>query len=195
MVADSRIQAHLESGEVAAYLDGVLAPPDRSRIEAHLAACDLCRGEVADVAGLLRARPRRLAWTLPVGVAAAAAVVLLLVWPRTGERPAESLASREPMVTTTVAPVVIAPRGATTAATARLVWTTVPGAERYRLAVYDDTGTVLWETRTSDTTALFPANIRLHQGASYFWKVEAQTGWDRWVSSDLVPFSIRPVRP
>jgi anti-sigma factor RsiW len=195
MEADSRVQAHLESGEVAAYLDGALEPSDLSRVEAHLATCDRCRTEVTEVARLLYERPRRQAWHVPIGVAAAAAVVLLLVWPRPGERPALSPGYREPVVTTTVAPVVIAPRGAIVAAAPRLVWTRVPGAYRYRLAVFDDTGTVLWETQTSDTSALVPGSIRLHQGASYYWKVEAQTGWDRWVTSDLVAFSLRPPRP
>jgi hypothetical protein len=192
MEAESRVQAHLASGEVAAYLDGALPPSDQSRVEAHLAACDMCRTEVTEVAGLLRARPRRQAWYVPIGVAAAAAVALLLVWPRPGEQPVVSPGYREPVVTATVAPVVVAPRGVIIGTAPRLIWTGVPGAYCYRLAVFDGTGTVLWETQMSDTSAVLPESIRLREGASYYWKVEAQTGWNRWVASDLVPFSLRP---
>jgi len=54
---------------------------------------------------------------------------------------------------------------------------------------------VLWETQTSDTVTLFPGSLRFQAGASYHWKVKAQTSWNRWVSSDLVEFSIGPKRP
>jgi hypothetical protein len=194
MEAEDRVLGHLESGEVAAYLDRTLPPSDQSRIEEHIADCDVCRAELVEVARLLRTQPRRRGWYMPIGVAAAAAAVLLLVWPRPMEEPAVSPRYREPVVTTTVAPSVIAPRGASIAAP-RFVWTEVPRADRYRLAVFDGTGRVVWETETRDTTAVLPGSIRLREGASYFWKVEAQTGWNRWVGSDLVQFSLGRTRP
>jgi anti-sigma factor RsiW len=194
MGAEQPPQGHLESGEVAAYLDGALPRSGRSRIEAHVAVCEECRRELIEVGRLLRTRPHRHRWYLPVGVAAAAAaVVLLAVWPRPAGRPAEP-GYREPAVTSTVAPVVVAPRGVT-AAVPRLVWTAVPHADRYRLAVFDDTGRVVWETETGDTSVPRPDSIPLQQGARYFWKVEARTGWQRWVGSELVGFSLGPPRP
>ena len=54
---------------------------------------------------------------------------------------------------------------------------------------------VLWETQTSGTATLLPSSLRFQPGASYHWKVKAQTSWNRWVSSDLVEFSIGPPRP
>lgn len=194
MAAEQRIPDHLESGEVAAYLDRALSPSDRSRVEEHLADCDVCRAEVIEVVRLLRMRPRRRGWYVPVGVAAAAALVLLLVWPRPSEEPELPPIYREPVVTTTVAPSVIAPRGATVAAP-RFVWTEVPHADRYRLTLFDDTGRVVWETQTGDTAAGLPESIRLQEAASYFWKIQAQTGWNRWVGSDLVEFSVGPPHP
>jgi len=194
MDADTRIPHHLESSEVAAYLDRALSPSDRSRIDVHLADCDACRAEVIEVARLLRTQPRRRSWYVPIGAAAAAAAVLLLVWPRPAEEPGLPPNYREPVVTTTVAPSVIAPRGATIGAP-KFVWTGVPHADRYRLTVFDDTGRVAWQTQTSDTAAVLPESIRLQEGASYFWKVEAQTGWKRWVSSDLVEFIKGSPRP
>ncbi|HYL55483.1 MAG TPA: zf-HC2 domain-containing protein [Gemmatimonadales bacterium] len=195
MSAERPIPDHLKNGEVAAYLDRALSPSDRSRIEEHLVDCDACRAEVIEVARLLRTQPSRRGWYVPIGVAAAAAAaVLLLVWPRPVEEPALPPNYREPVVTTTAAPSAIAPRGAIVAAS-RFVWTAVAHADRYRLTVFDETGSVLWEAQTSDTAAALPESIRLKRGASYFWKIEAQTGWNRWVGSDLVEFSPGPPRP
>jgi putative zinc finger protein len=182
---------HLESGEVAAYLESALAPSERTRVEAHLADCDACRMEVAEVARLVRARPSSRRWYLPVGAVAAAALLLLILRP--GQDRVEPPDYREPVITTTIAPVAIAPRGAITTAE-RLIWSSVPHADRYQVAVFDDTGRVLWETQTSDTATVIPDRIRFQTGAPYHWKVKAQTSWNRWVSSDLVEFSIGPLR-
>lgn len=193
MNPDRQLAGHLESDIVAAYLDGALSPSDRSRVEAHAQACTECRQELIEVARLLRTRPRRHGWYLPVGAAAAAALVLFLLWPRPSEAPG-SPEFREPAVTTTVSPAVVGPRGVID--TARMfVWTAVPHADRYRLTLFDNTGLVVWETQTSDTATPLPDSIRVQPGASYLWKVEAQTSWNRWVGSDLVEFSIGPPRP
>jgi hypothetical protein len=185
---------HLESGEVAAYLDGALAPTDSARVEAHAAECDMCRTELVEASWLLRTQPRVRRWYVPAGAVAAAAAVILLLWPRPAGGPEGASGYREPAVTTSVAPVAVAPRGV--AAGARLlVWTGVPRADRYRLTLFDGTGSVVWETQTADTLARVPESIRLRVGASYFWKVEAQTGWNRWVASDLVEFSLGAPRP
>jgi hypothetical protein len=187
-------EGHLESGEIAAYLDSGLAPSERSRVEAHLADCDDCRREVVDVNRLMRARPSPRRWYVPVGAVAAAAVATFLLISRAGNDSLGSPDYREPVITTTVAPVAIAPRGVITTAE-RLIWSSVPHADRYLVAVFDDTGRVLWEKQTTDTATLLPDSIRFEPGASYDWKVRAQTSWNRWVSSDLVEFSIRPTRP
>ncbi len=185
---------HLETWEVAVYLDDALSPADRSRVERHLVDCDDCRTEIITVARLLRTQPRR-GWYIPIGIAAAAAAaVLLLVWPGSIEEPVGPPNYREPVVTTTVAPIGIAPRGAIATAP-WLVWTRVPHADRYRLTLFDATGRVIWESQTRDTSAAFPKTIGLQPRASYFWKVEAQTGWNRWVGSDLIEFSLASPRP
>jgi anti-sigma factor RsiW len=195
MDADGQEWSHLEPNEVAAYLDGELLATDRSRIEAHLAECAECRAELTEVARLLHSQPRRRrGWLLPVGVAAAAAVVLVLALPRPQAPPASSSGFREPAITTTVAPVVLAPRG-TDAAVRSFIWTEVPHADRYRVTVFDETGRVVWETQTTDTAALAPDTVRLQAGAPHFWKVEAETAPNRWTASSLVEFSPGPPRP
>ncbi len=42
----------------------------------------------------------------------------------------------------------------------------------------------------TDTSVTLPASVVLSPQATYFWKVEAQTEWKRWVSSDLVQFRL-----
>ena len=39
MTPEAQADRHLESGEVASYLDRVLAPAEQARVEAHLADC------------------------------------------------------------------------------------------------------------------------------------------------------------
>src|SRR3989442_8733126 len=95
MNVEHETDRHLDSGEVAAYLARALPGADRAQVEDHLAACAACRGEVVAVARLLRARPGQRRWYLPAGVAAAAAVLLLVVpWQRLRE-PTEAPATRE----------------------------------------------------------------------------------------------------
>ncbi len=185
---------HLESGEIAAYLDRRLAPADRSRVEAHAAECDQCRRELVEAARLLRTQPQRRTWYVPASAVAAAAVVYLLLWSGPVPGPAGSAEYREPAITTSVAPAVVAPRGVAASVRA-LVWTAVPRADRYRLTLFDDTGALVWETQTTDTLVPLPESIRLNPGATYLWKVEAQTSWNRWVASDLVEFSLGRARP
>jgi tetratricopeptide (TPR) repeat protein len=85
--------SHPEIEQLAAYVDGALAAPDRASLETHLAACRDCRTIVADTAEALEhnpvtARERREPIAFPSrrrikGAAftlAAAAVVLLAVW-------------------------------------------------------------------------------------------------------------------
>jgi len=93
------------------------------------------------------------------------------------------------VITATGAPTVVAPRGAVTGAPL-LVWTSVPHADLYRITLFDDAGGSIWESQTRDTSVALPASITLRSRASYYWRIEAQTGWNRWVASDLIEFSI-----
>jgi anti-sigma factor RsiW len=45
---------HLTASQVAAYLDGLVGPDERLRIELHLGTCDRCLKEVVD--GVRRTR-------------------------------------------------------------------------------------------------------------------------------------------
>jgi hypothetical protein len=204
-----RGQAALEGGAatsdcldelvVADFLDGRLMPEARAPVVAHLLACGRCRSMVRAAGALLadaevaRSMPRdssssRRRWSLPVGIAAAAAL-LIAVLPR--QEPPPVL--REPDITSTVAPVPIAPR-ASVAGIDRLVWSSVPGAARYRLRVYDGEGSVVWMVVTTDTAVMLPDSVVLSPGVSYFWRVEAESEFQRWAASDLVEFRLGGTR-
>lgn len=178
---------HLESGEVAAYLDRALTPDARARVEAHLDQCADCSAEIVQVARLMRTAPLRR-HAIPASLAAAAALVLLLTpsIPHPGPGGSEY---REPAMTSTSAPSVIAPRGAV-AAPLQLVWSAVPRAGRYRVVLLDDAGALIWRAETADTAVTLPDSVRLRAGIPYFWKVDAETQFGRWVASDLVDFAI-----
>lgn len=193
MPAGEGPDVHPEVRELSAYLDGVLSAADRAGIEAHLAGCVACRNEVAAVAQLLRTVPPRRPMAVPVGLAAAAVLALLLVPALDLPTRVSPDRNREPAVTMTAPPLAIGPQGSVDSVSA-LVWSAVPRATRYRLILLDDGGTAVWRFETTDTVALVPDSVRLEAGASYFWKVEAETGFGRWVASDLVDFTTRVPR-
>jgi anti-sigma factor RsiW len=184
---------HLEGGEVSAYLDGGLSGTDRTRVEAHLADCAACRAEVIGVSRLLRTAPVSRSRYVPVGLAAAAVLALLLVPRLHLLNPARTTDYREPAVTTTMAPVAVAPRGSAVSVSV-LVWTSVPRADRYRVKLIDRSGSPVWQGETADTSVALPAALRLRPGAPYFWRVEARTGWERWVASELQDFTVTGAR-
>ncbi|MGH7471536.1 MAG: hypothetical protein ACRENP_26590 [Longimicrobiales bacterium] len=205
----------LDEMAIANVIDARAAGTD---VMAHLASCAYCRGRVAGAARLLgtaavanevgrlernvphSASGRR--YFAPVGMVAglaAAALAGLLLWPagtRTPlQQPAgnESTVNREATIATTIAPRAVAPLGAVAKADT-LCWTTVPGADRYRVTMFDRAGVVVWDAQASDTMLALPRTLRLAQGALYLWKVEARTGWDRWVASGTAEFTVRPER-
>jgi hypothetical protein len=192
---------------------GVNADEHPERI-AHLAVCARCREQVASVAALLRepsvaseidriavrtAAPAGRRWRV-AGAGALTALAASVAFMINGSArnddaslPVVAMSDAEPhreqSMTTTVAPSVITPVGATAAADT-FRWTSVPRADRYRLTLFDREGKALWEAEGTDTTALRPDSIAAQRGVTYLWKVEARTGWDRWVATDLVEFSV-----
>jgi hypothetical protein len=71
-----------------------------------------------------------------------------------------------------------------------LRWSAVPGADRYRVNLFDSRGLSLYEAEFTDTVAALPDSIALIAGRAYLWSVDARIGWDRWSSSPLTTFSV-----
>lgn len=186
----------LEELTIADFVDGRLTPEARAPVVTHLLTCARCRSVVratghllADVAVAPEVTRHWRRWSLPLSLAAAAALLLFL-WPRSTDDHGSKSGLREPTLTSTVAPVpIVPPPGASVARVDRLVWSSVPRAERYRVRLYGE-GSVVWTVETADTAVALPDSVALSPRVSYFWRVEAQTEWRRWVASDLVEFRL-----
>ena len=191
-VSGQPVERHLEPNEVAAYVDRATTAEVRARIQSHLTVCDQCRAEVMEIARMAatlpRARRRKHLW---IPAAAAAAVVIMLASPHSVREP--TARDREGPVTTTVSPRGVAPVGSVDSIL-NLTWSAVPHADRYRVRLFDTAGSVLWEHETTDTSVVLATSVRLQANRSYYWKVEANTGFDRTASSELVEFSVRHPR-
>ena len=190
----------LDVHTVAALAESSLDPEARGRALAHVATCALCRRAVASVAEALAAVPitheieivegrrRRGGPILRIAVPlAAAATVLLLLWSPAADRFPRHRGPPPPPPATT--PIPRSPVGAV-AAVNDLRWSHVAGADRYRITVFDATGGVVFAAEASDTVVAFPDSITLVPGASYLWKVDARTGFDRWAASELTEFRV-----
>lgn len=192
-MSDETTSFHLESGQVAAYLDSTLPPDDLREVEPHLAECDVCRAEVVALAGVLRTAPHRRVWIIPTSLVAAAAVLVLVVPGLIQSGFFTQDRYREPDVVTTPSPVALSPVGEVDSVY-RLVFSQVSGALRYRVTLMDSAGSAVWRVETVDTAVALPDSVRPRAGATYFWRVEAEAGWDRWVPSELADFTVGGMR-
>ena len=185
---------HPEADDLAAYLDRRLDSSARAEVEAHVAWCDECRAELREVSAILHGdivKPlrRRLAWIGPA-VAAAAAIMLLVAYPRGPSAPDNTPAHRDVPGAVDPAPILTSPVPDAEDLDGRILrWTRVERADRYRVTVFDTAGTVLWRAVTPDTSVSLPDAAGLVAGTTYLWRVDARVGVDRWVESKLESLS------
>lgn len=119
---------------------------------------------------------------LGLGVLVAASLAGLLVVPsllHEGPLDAEHRAGSIPSGEVNI----VAPAGVL-AASARIEWHPVLGAEVYELEVTDARGRTIFSERTSGTALAIPTEL-LEPGTSYFFRVRAQIDVARWISSDF----------
>jgi hypothetical protein len=186
----------------------------RSEIVVHLAACSSCREQVASMAlvlgdPLVRAEIDRLAAVSPISRGRrrtasigtligllAACLAGVIFWPSPAADhqhagPREPV-ERERLVDMAAAPRIVSPRGGALASDDSLRWTSVAQADLYRVTVFDTTGTVVWEGEARDTIVALPDTLR--RALEYLWKIEARTGWGRWVASEELATFTLPAR-
>lgn len=208
----------LDDDALAALADG--AEHSNSSVPrlatAHVADCAHCRRRLAAVMRLiddsavrseldaleparrLAVRPGwRRRFTVPAGLAAAAAAAIVLLGPlrsgvTTDETQNASGPRREAAITATTAPAIVSPVRLAERSDS-LHWTSIAQADLYRVRVWDSAGVVVWTTETRATKAGLPQVLQ--SGITYLWDVSARTGWDRWVSSDLGEFTIIARKP
>ena len=185
-------EAHVQLHQVVRYVRGNLDPEEHARVERHLSNCTRCTQEVGDVVRLSRPAAGRDRWRVYGPAAGLAAALLLVVWTARTTGLDQASPTREEPVTAAAAPVPVAPT-ATPAGEMTFRWSPTSKTDRYRIVLFDSTGSAIFEGESAETTFALPDSIRLVPGALTRWKVEAETSLDRWVSSELVRF--RPAEP
>ena len=121
---------------------------------------------------------------------AAAAILAGLLLVRPSQLDEESApAQRDEATGVEVAPSLRGP-GGVVAAVESFQWSQVPAADLYRVTVYDAEGVVVWEVETRDTSITPPDSTEFEPDARYIWTVVARVGFDRWLSSELIDFTI-----
>lgn len=206
--------ACLDEAELAAWVDGALDPEAEASALSHLARCARCRRAAASLIRTLRSAlvtpavralekvdvPERGSLGRPLGlprrarvaaIAAAIAAVLagVLFLRPTDLEFEETPAHREAIPGAISLPQPIAPVGELEAVDA-FTWSLINGADLYRVTVFDVEGTVIWEAETEEARLTPPTTVQFETGSQYFWKVVARMGWDRWLDSELVAFTI-----
>jgi hypothetical protein len=190
----------LDEGSLAFLAAGTLEAGAREAAVLHLAGCAHCRAATASVSRLLADPAVHSAVANPVdqpmrrftrfAVPLAAAAVLLVVFALPRDR-GEVAPPHRGTTTTATIPMLVAPVGVVAEGSV-LEWTTVLGADRYRITVFDSDSRIVYSEETSDTLAVLPDSTVLQPGQPYLWMVEARTGWDRWSASAPVTFTIAP---
>jgi hypothetical protein len=188
---------HLSESELAGFLDGDLAAAERTRVEAHLEACDQCRAEMVTVTRISRDIPEpgaapdisirssRRSWRLPAGIgglAAAAAIAFLFLSPAgpspSGIPASPGLSDRPPEERTGTEGVARiethfpSPGASVQREALRFSWAD-QGDASYRITLTAEDGARLWSATLQDTTAVPPADLELEAGRTYFWYVDA----------------------
>jgi hypothetical protein len=51
---------------------------------------------------------------------------------------------------------------------------------------------VLWKGETERTSLTLPDSVSLEPEETYLWRVEARTGIDRWIASEMARFDVEP---
>jgi hypothetical protein len=185
----------LDDITLAEFVAGFLEPESHRDAMRHVAACPTCRQSIADVVRLTGKSgeagaivPTR--WNrriLGLGIAAAVLIVAgiqVLPSPDSGHRSP---------ITAAPAPVPLAPVN-DVEAVAAFRWAAVDGADQYRVTLYDANGVVRYEATVATDSMVLPDSVVLAPGVATWWRIDARLGFDRWVASPLVEFTINGPR-
>lgn len=190
----------LDEMAVARIVDGGIRPAEI----AHAAGCAGCRSRIADVAAAgstksVAAEVERIESSRPdwrrrflgtAGLAAAATLIFVFAQQSSGDRASEVDTYRDPAAMAPVVPALISPLDAVVMRPVALRWQSTPDATQYHVTVFDAEGSIVWDSETADTTLTIPGTVPLVHGTTYWWRVEARVGFDRWSRSDVTPFTI-----
>jgi hypothetical protein len=186
---------HLSSEELGAFLANALTDRERDAVEKHLIACTECRSDLVEAQRAVFSAPSgehssRRRWITVAGLAAAA-VLVIAVWPRKDTTRNPDRIERNSAVTSVAVPAVtiVSPsaNGEVNEATPAFTWNRDDGSS-YRITVTDEGGRPLWTESTNDTTIALPATTQLARGARFFWYVDALRPDGRSITSGINAF-------
>lgn len=169
---ESQDSGHLDPNDLAAYVDGALDDAGRTRVDSHLADCGQCRTELIAVRRMVARAPRHRRWFALTMLAAAAAVVLLIVWPRGVERGAPGGPVVRDGDTPSAGVMLVAPDSVIVLPLS-FAWHPVAKATTYRVNLTTLTGALIWSGATSDTGMRVPDSVSLATGVAYYYYVDA----------------------
>ncbi len=179
MTPDEANEQHLDTEQIAAYLERNMTPEELPRVEAHIAECKRCRREALAATRILGMRARRR-WLYAGGTLAAAAVAsILLVSQRVSEPPEQVFADDVAVRTsadegllqvTIVSP---APGSAVGVGNQTFRWRSLGTDVLYRFTLTTQEGEAIWTGDTSDSALTLPGEVALEPDARYFWRVDA----------------------
>ena len=134
------------------------------------------------------ARPPAVTWRR---YAVAASVIVVLgaaaLWRFVNQDSADVLRGVESPVT------LVQPTGDVAVGGARrFIWRRVADAERYTLVVVDTAGAEVFASETTDTSAALPDSVRLLQGRTYLWWVQARRSDQSSVTAVTQRVTIKP---
>jgi hypothetical protein len=189
--------SELSAADIAAFLDGRLDGEERKRVEACLADNPAARQELIKSARILASLPAARApkafrsWILPLGGLAAAAAFLLLIDPgdqtrtdrlSTERQPASGNADRIELVSP-------GPDAGVVSTAINFAWRRYDGAS-YRVVISDETGHVLHQQSTSDTTLTVSLEKIAAAPGKLYWAVDALSENGSTISSGLSEFEL-----
>ena len=190
---------HLDTGEIAAYVDQAVSAGERERMEAHLALCDACTEEVAFVVKTLDApgeetKNRRRPWILAAAGIAAVVLAGSLLIGMPGVRGGEDRVLRDSPAADAGGAALIqvltpAEAGDIDVGRVEFAWRAIEAGAAYNLTVTDEGGDVVWTGSTRDTAVLLTSQVVLEPGATYFWYVDAVLPDGRTLSSGVRSFT------
>jgi hypothetical protein len=216
----SRAAGCPDEHEIAAYVDGTLAPSQREPLELHLARCEACcaligvvskarePGTLEPVPELTLARARRVGrppagrWQRYTPWLATAALIVVSVSTLLQVTQQPTPVNEPPVATKFriirgAAPAVdrldvLAPTvGAAVAANDLVVrWTSVPGSRFYAVRIVTESGDLVSETRVVGTEWRPGNALGLHPDSEYFVQVVAFPSEGTTLNSDHIPFSV-----
>lgn len=181
---------HLSPEVLAAYLDDKLSREQRSQVEMHLASCDECRAELADINRLQRTRVQRQWLTVLVPAAVAAALVLVVALPRERTKPSD-IRSR-PEVDDRLVIVSPVPSADIPPGPISFVWRSAGPGASYTITLQEADGHLVWTSSVGDTVVALPDSITLAPGSRWFWSVDALLPNGRSLSTGMQRLTRRP---